>query len=491
MFLPSKYQTAVFDGVKSAQHSILVNALAGSGKSKTLEEAAKKIPDESICALAFNKSIATELQARLPRNAQAATLNSLGHRAWMRHQGSGVTLQADKVRQLVKAVIPWDRRDQSSMVSSLVSKAKIHGLVPQGNPALGLLPDVDSTWLMLADRYSIDLPNDPRPVITAARQVLARSLTMLSVIDFDDQLYLPVVFNIEFPQYDRVFVDESQDLSNIQIEMIKRLGDKDTRYLLVGDRRQAIYAFRGADTNAMDRLRTELNCIELPLSITYRCPQKVVELARRYEPTMEAAPNAPEGIVRDGGLASMATYEPNDMVICRFSAPVMKLAYSLLGRGVRVRVIGRDLAEGLKSLVYRLKPASTNDLLMKLGAWETAQVDALIAADASDEKIEAVRDRAETLRTVTLDSGASTVDQVIERLDSLFADKANAVVLSTVHRAKGLEAHRVFVIDHERRAFSRTPEQQQQETNIQYIALTRAKHELVFVSTEGTPNAKP
>jgi superfamily I DNA and RNA helicase len=232
----------------------------------------------------------------------------------------------------------------------------------------------------------------------------------------------------------------------------------------------------------MDRLKAELSCVEMPLSITYRCPLKVVELAQRYEPALEAAPNAAEGIVRDGGDALNATYEPDDLVICRFTAPVMKLAYSLLSRGVRVRVIGRDLAEGLKSLVYRLKPATTKDLFIKLGAWETAQVEALVASDASDDKIEAVRDRVETLRTVAAD--ASSVEQVLERIEALFADKTNAVVLSTVHRAKGLEANRVFIIDHERRAFARTAEQHQQENNLAYVALTRTKSALYFITSE-------
>lgn len=289
---------------------------------------------------------------------------------------------------------------------------------------------------------------------------------------------------MKFTAFDWVLVDEAQDLSDIQIEMVKRMGNANTRYLFVGDRRQSLYAFRGADAKAMDRIKAELGCIELPLSVTYRCPRLVVDQARQYEPAIEPRDNAPDGVVRDGGHYFDADYQPGDMVVCRRSVPVIALAYTLLGRRVPCRVQGRDLAEGIKSLVRKLNARSVEQLLTKLTDWENRQV-ALLTAAEEEEKIEQVKDKAQTLRTVVQSSGAETVEQVEQEIEGLFSGTGPCVLLSTVHRAKGLEAERVFVIDNDLtpKYALRTEASFEQEKNIKYVAVTRAKQELVFVST--------
>lgn len=489
LFNPSSFQLAIFKAVEDRQDNILVNAVAGSGKTTTMEHALKRVPrNERICALAFNKSIATELQKRVPDGAEATTLNSVGHRTWTRFMNGKVSIEADKIRKIAMQVVPYYERDLNSVVQPLVGKAKVHGLVPKeaaDDVVNVLMEDTDDNWLFIANRYDIDVPERYGRVLELARQTLLRSVIQRSVIDFDDQLYMSIVFGAPFPTYDRIFVDEAQDLSDIQIEMLKRMVGKNTKFLFVGDRRQSLYAFRGADSKAMDRIKREFGCIELPLSITYRCPKAVVAVAQQYEPTIQAAENAPDGMVRDGGAMTNASFRPGDLIVCRTSAPVATLAFSLLGRGLRVRLQGRDLAEGLKALVKRLKPTSVDDLLSKLSKWEQQQILALSRADESPAKIAAVQDKALTLRTIVVSSGAKTVESVQEKIDGLFAGEGPCILLSTVHRAKGLEADRVFVIDH-----SYTPkwaafssEAMEQERNIKYVAVTRAKQELVFLDS--------
>lgn len=486
----SKYQTAVFDEIEHGSGSIMVSAVAGSGKSTTLEHATRRMRrNAKVIALAFNKSIAEELQRRIPDGAVASTLNSVGHRTW----GSFIRASVDgsKTRNLARQVVPFNERDLTADVAALVAKAKVHGLVTREALATsqhklaGLMEDTDENWLNIAARYSIELPWQYNRVLELARQVLTRSILQTNVIDFDDQLFMPVIHGVRFETYDWVLVDEAQDLSDIQMEMIRRMGNAQTRYLLVGDRRQALYAFRGADTKAMDRLKAAFNCKELPLSVTYRCPKLVVEQARRYEPTIEAREGAPDGVVRDGGYYLDAEYAAGDMVICRRSVPVITLAYTLISRRVKCRVQGRDLAEGIKSLVRKLKAQSLEHLLNKLTDWETRQIDLLKSADADEAKIEQIVDKANTLRVIVQSCGAQTIQQVEQEIDNLFSGDGPCVLLSTVHRAKGLEADRVFVIDNDvtPKFALLSPESAEQEANIKYVAVTRAKAELVFVST--------
>lgn len=486
----SKYQVAIFDAVKSKESNLLVNAVAGSGKSFTLENSTTHMGrDERIVALAFNKSIAEELQRRMPDGAVASTLNSIGFRTWMRFQRSQV--DGSKTRGIARQVVSFNDRDLTSDVISLAQKAKVHGLVTNDavalaqRPVQGLMADTDENWLMIAGRYNIDLPWQYNRVLTMARQVLTRSITNTAVVDFDDQLFMPVIYGVNFETFDRILVDEAQDLSDIQIEMIKRMGSASTRYLFVGDRRQSLYAFRGADSRAMDRIKAEFSCKELPLSVTYRCPRLVVDTAKKYEPTIEAREDAPDGVVRDDGYYLDANFEAGDMVICRRSAPVITLAYTLMGRRIKCRVQGRDLAEGIKSLVRKLKAKSVEDLVKRLADWEQRQIELLTAADADEQKIEQVTDKANTLRVVIQSSGATTIDGVEQEIDGLFSGDGPCVLLSTVHRAKGLEADRVFVIDHGLTPkYVRSAEQQEQESNIAYVSVTRSKQELVFISTD-------
>ncbi len=66
-------------------------------------------------------------------------------------------------------------------------------------------------------------------------------------------------------------VDEAQDLNTCQTEIAIKLGKKG-RILGVGDPKQSVYGFAGADCNSYENFRTRINAIELPLSIRYRCP---------------------------------------------------------------------------------------------------------------------------------------------------------------------------------------------------------------------------
>ena len=492
----SKYQTGVFDAVKAADKNILVNAVAGSGKSFTLEHAMKHMPRNArIVALAFNKAIAEELQRRIPDGAMASTLNSIGHRTWATHTKAAV--DGGKTRSIAREVVPFAERDYTSDVISLVSKAKVHGLVTNEAKALakapvnGLMEDTDDNWLVIAARYGIDLPWQYSRILGLARQCLTKSILNTAVIDFDDQLFMPIIYGVRFQTFDWVLVDEAQDLSDIQIEMIKRMGNPATRYLFVGDRRQSLYAFRGADSRAMDRIKAELNCAELPLSVTYRCPKLVVNEARRYEPAIEPRDNAPEGVVRNGGYYLDADYQMGDMVVCRRSLPVITLAYTLIGRRIKCRVQGRDLAEGIKSLVRKLRANSVEELLRKLGDWETRQI-ALLQESEDEAKIEQVVDKANTIKIIVQSCNATSVAQVEQEIEGLFSGDGPCVLLSTVHRAKGLEADRVFVIDNDvtPKWAVRSEESMEQERNIKYVAVTRAKKELVYVTTSPVARLK-
>ena len=72
-----KYKQAIVDVYDTTNKNIIENATAGSGKTFTLCTLADRTPpNKSSIFQAFNKSIAQDLGARLPRTVKASTLHS-------------------------------------------------------------------------------------------------------------------------------------------------------------------------------------------------------------------------------------------------------------------------------------------------------------------------------------------------------------------------------------------------------------------------------
>jgi len=511
-FKPSKFQQAIFDFIESGEGSAIVEAVAGSGKTTTIVKAMKLISRKMrVVFLAFNKAIAEELSRKVPPDFQVMTLNSLGHRAWMRFIDGRVTLNANKTRDILnsehvmRTYDEWTVRRLQSPVRKLVGVAKSVGLVPDGvEDAEGLVPDTEATWNGLIEHFDIqfgsrngsgarqytDPIEDRRTAIQLAREVLNIGLRMWNEIDFDDQLYMSVVFGAPISKFDFVFVDEAQDVSDIQRSMLEMAKKKSGRLIAVGDPAQAIYGFRGADSMALENIAKTFNATHLPLSISYRCPKAVVAEAQKFVSHIQASDTAPEGTVKDLGdyQPGMFNAENEDMVVCRNMAPLIGMAYSLIGAKVPATVQGRDLAQGLITLIKKLNAKGLDRLMEKMDDWKAKECARLLKKD-DEADLSKIEDKHEVIMTFINKSGAQSVPALITAIESLFGDKRygmkKTVVLSTIHRAKGLEADTVFILDAHLMPcrYARKDWQIQQETNLQYVAVTRAKNTLAFISS--------
>jgi DNA helicase-2/ATP-dependent DNA helicase PcrA len=319
-------------------------------------------------------------------------------------------------------------------------------------------------------------------VIELARDVLAASRERSLEISFDDMIWLPVMLGLDIGDgYDVVFVDETQDLCAAQIEIAVRAAVKPgARIVAVGDRFQAIYAFRGAGLGSIARLIDRLNATVLPLSISYRCPLAVIREAKQYVPAIEAAPGAIEGEVRHAGMAALDKVRPGDFVLSRANAPLLPLCLSYLRRGIPAIIQGRDVASQILGRIDRAVEAVGDDVVA-VARWIRNWADREIAKlddDAQDSEVDQIRDIEETVLGVL--EGCATVGEVRARCEKLFADVESTegrVTLSSVHRAKGLEADRVFVL-----ADTLRPDRGEEERNIAYVAVTRAKQSLTLMS---------
>lgn len=466
-FKPSVYQQAVFDAVKRADGNYVVEAVAGSGKTTTIVHALEHTPkDSSVAFVAFNRHIAKELARRAPAHVKVSTLHSLGFAA-VRQSFGNVVVDQDKVKAIVKPLLADEEMILFPTIRRIVALAKA---------------TLSDDYQYLCDRYGVETNGDQDRIFELVDYAMAQSMKQTSVVDFDDMCWLPVVLDLPCQKFDWLFVDETQDLNNCQIELVLRSVKETGHVIAVGDRHQSLYGFRGADTEAIPNVIKALNADTLPLSITYRCPKSHVRLAQQFVPTIEPAPWAGEGkisnVYENDALRMMSD---GDLVLCRCNAPLVRPAFALIRQGRKAVILGRDIGKGLKVLIEKMKAGDDiHEMLAKLADYRSREVSKLMVAKKT-ANIQSLEDKVDTI--VALADGCESVSDVMYKIDRVFSDDARGVVFSSVHRAKGLEAERVFILRRDLMPHPRAtqPWEQEQERNIQYVAFTRSKSELIFV----------
>lgn len=571
----SKYQLNIFKAVADTTASLIIRAVAGSGKSTTIVEAVKCVPkQQKVVFLAFNKSIADTLKSKVTSaNAQCATLHSMGLRAWKRTLGEGaqgLKVDSGKTWDVMKQLMSWDERRKWGATVKMVGLAKQVGLVPDDSQIVsgsfidarseevegehhreagdasesiltrsrdisqkvslddlpettsqltfrGLVEDNDEQWIALADEFDVDVEEYD---IGCCRAVLKESLLRAtSVVDYDDMLYLPVVARSPFETYDVVFVDEWQDTNGIQHEMIARMLKKPMgRLIAVGDENQAIYRFRGSRSDCMEIAQERFGCKALPLSISYRCPKSVVQHAQQWVPQIECSETAAAGKVYEYNYHTeecpknalgfdlrrpevsndsnpcpcphkwlISDFRATDVILCRLTRPLIEVAFKLIRSRIPCRVLGRDIGAGLVKLIEkaRLSDYQSVDAFVEwFDAYESKETRKLIANEEFT-KAGLLADKCETLRIFTNDSNATTIAGLKDEIQSLFRDtNGNCITLSTIHKAKGLEWPRVFILDADTLMPCQWSNDPVGEKNLAYVAATRAQHELHYIRTK-------
>ena len=523
--VPSPYQQAIFDFIESGRGNGVVEAVAGSGKTTTILQSLSYIPkNKAVTFLAFNKDIATVLADRTREmgcdHVDVMTLNAMGLRAWTRLKGTRSTVDANKLGTICRdykmelehyyaaTLAPeneanWRFVDEFSyQITNLARKAKIAGLVPEGIPgAVGMLADTQENWENLIEHYGMEFADDTTQdirAINAARIVLHRSVQDHKNIDFDDMFFMPLIYGAPFGKPDFLFVDEAQDVSDIQREILARSMGTHTRLIAVGDPFQSIYGFRGANPDSLALIADKFHAKRLPLSISYRCAKAVVAKAQTVVPHIQANTTAPEGSFTElGEKFLLEDFKSDDMIICRNTAPIIGLAYELISKRIPCVVKGRDIGQGLIKLIEKLNAATPAGLLTKLATWETKEIARLTKNDP-DANVSSVLDKAASIRVIVESSKAPRVTDLLQEIRDMFKMGATVsfkdqdktptglLTLSTIHKAKGLEAPRVFILNYHLMPskMARSPWEMAQETNLQYVAITRAKRDLVTIVRE-------
>ena len=488
-FEDSIFQTAIFSEIQNIHRkNLLINAKAGSGKTTTIVRASNLIPaTELTIFLAFNKSIVRELEPKLPSHVKVSTLHSWGFKEIAYKFGS-VKVDESKVYKVIQKLIPtWGiAEEEISSYSNRVEK-----LVDMFRFAL---PQSREEVIELCEKHEIELLNGEidraKEVLIACRKAFNEAPQGQKTIDYTDMIYIPATnTSMKLRKFKNVFIDECQDLNRAQHEMLAKLIDPNGgRLIAVGDPNQSIYGFAGADIESFNRLRTLMpNTIELPLSFSYRCGTKIITHAQEIVSDILPSPTASAGEVRVGSFKEI---QDGDFVLCRNTRPLVSMCMKFISEGRKATIKGGDIGKNLINMVKKTKAKSQDAMFNSLEKDYKKLVEKtkVIYPGKDAEKVSTVvnmSDKIGTLRAIADQSKTKSTEEIITTITNIFSDdNLKGIILSTMHKSKGLEADNVFIIEAQLcpAFYAMQPWQLEQEYNLMYVARTRAKKKLIYVN---------
>lgn len=464
---PTDEQQAIIDACYRGE-PVKVTALAGTGKTTTMQLAAEAMPHKKGLYLAFNKSVQVEAEGRFPATVKAKTAHSLAYGSVgkkFRHRLNGPRIRAADLaaRFTVKGFGLGDRELPPALIAALAQSAVrrfthsaapviedghipyLEGLNTEADQALRahVLPFAEDMWADLQD------PDSDRA-------------------KFEHDTYLKM-WALKRPKlkYDYIVMDEAQDANPVLLDLLKQ--QTETQTILIGDPNQAIYAWRGA----VDGLSRWKAATSLSLTESWRFGPEVAAEANKWLSIPEL--HCKLQLVGNGPGARVGPVVRPDAILCRTNAGAVSEALDALDAGRRTAIVGggvqiRDMSYAAIDLMAR-KP-TTHPELAAFGSWDEVQ------EYVNNE--DGAEDLAVFVRLVDKHGPMVLIDAVDQLVDE--GRGRPEVTISTAHKAKGLEYASVRIgqdyrepgIDDE----GNLKRLDKSEAMLCYVAVTRAKREL-------------
>ena len=485
----SGYQRDIFGEVLNTNNNVAISATAGSGKSTVLVEISRLLPvNSSSIFIAFNKSIVEELSERLPKKFEVSTLHSLGLNILRRNYGKGLALNQAKTFKMAQKMILSD----DTITNHKERNSRIFYITKGYDYLRSTMTDIDDEEAIqdMLIRFNIDSSYGYHDLKKFKKIVdkynLSRKKGKEFLIDFSDMVYLAATLpKLKHPKYENVLVDEVQDLNRVQSTLIGLIRNKRSRLITVGDRYQSIYLFAGSSTKSFDSFTNAPNTTSLPLSVTYRCPINVVLEAQKYNTEIIAAPNAEYGYVGEGDIDMV---DEGDAILCRNNSPLFEAYLELIAEGKKAYIVGKDIADKFHNLIKPYRNSHVGALINGLRTQLDQIHDNLLAKGIKKPLAHPVyQSFLDISRSLSLIAEMSpNMKKLDARIDEIFHPSKNAVVLSSIHKSKGLEYDRVFLLrpDLLPNKFAKSSEELQQERNLMFVAITRAKKQFFYIRKE-------
>lgn len=501
-FEPSSYQTKIFDCVVHGSGNVVIKARAGSGKTATIIACMKLIQSKKKCIfLAFNKSVKDEIEGKLTGypNCTVKTVHGLGFSMLCSYLDEQPAVDEFKystylrrnINELSNATIK-DKKKIDEYCDSIIQLLEFSRMnLAQSRREIE----------KIANEYSISIDNDETEVVL---KLIKWGKKNLKTVDFTDLVWLPYELDIPPKQnkYDWIFNDEAQDYSIAYVKLFNRCFKRGTRFVSCGDEFQSINQFAGASEQAFNTMINMPNTQVFDLPLSYRCDKSIIKEANMFVPDIIYRDDASFGLVKHD--TKLAELRDGDLGLARTNGIIFKAYTRLIKMGKACYIKGTDDDKNkLLSIVHKfgvgdslgkdftcdgLFPRLYYDMIMERNRLVKNGLDMIDAINS--QQVQTKYDTISSLSTIS--EGCNTVANLIDKINKIYNRSDTGICLSTIHKAKGLEANNVHIFCRSTmpQKYAKTKSEMQQERNLIYVSITRAKHKLCYVSEKEFPPVK-
>lgn len=288
--------------------------------------------------------------------------------------------------------------------------------------------------------------------------------------DFTDMI-TRYITQCHAPEFDILLIDEAQDLSKIQWDMVKKLAKNSKKTILAGDDDQAIFQWNGADVKQFIELDVPARVLEKSYRLPYPIYAKAIDVRTRIQSKRQKVFDhaAGEGHISYEADIEQIDFEDGEWLILARNNHTLKHAKNLMVElGLNYNLKGEP---GIDEDLYKAAVAWTN------GGDENLYKKYLLGVDPlgprSDKPWYEAFDKASYLSKYY-------IRRVLERGDSITQPR---IELSTIHGAKGKERENVVLFtDISKRTWENLQRNPDEEHRVFYVGVTRAKKRLFIIS---------
>lgn len=452
---------------------IVIKAFAGSGKTSTLIAFAKANPTKQFLYIAFNRAIKDEAVLKFPKNVECKTAHQLAYASFGRRYRQ--KLKNNISNQDIATVINSDNWSFINRVRKTLNTffASSDRLILSGHVVVS-----ESDSSALTAQHDI-VVLDREEVASAAMQIWLKMQDLNDPMPISHDAYLKM-YQLSQPDlsiiYSYILIDEAQDITPVVNALVL---NQSCKLIYVGDPHQQIYRWRGAE-NAME-YSVLRNADKLHLTHSFRFGEQIAMVANTILEYKEETLH----IVGKGGEDNVyMTLEELEKksplaILSRTVADVINNAVKAVEEDQRIYWVGGISSYGLESIEdldclanNQLDKIKDKHLINQFPTY-----DAYVAySEESNEQ--------DMIRNVSLLNKYNDIRRLIWRIrkNTVTEEKKADVILSTIHRSKGLEWENVMISDDFfALAYLQTePERLNDELNLLYVAVTRATKNLII-----------
>jgi len=548
-------QKNIFEFIKSGAGHGIIDAVAGAGKTTTIMEGTKYVADKTnVLFCAFNKSIQSEIANKFNKQGlnqvTVKTIHALGFQILKDNNNTGkkfipqeskywtilnkdpnmhreLQVYVEELLRINGYELNEFESNKQFAVKDIIHKFKDRLLDMNQKIRATLTPSDFERFKNLIEHFNffteaetkskffnkeIEIYFECGKILLDAGNVLAKEAL---VIDYTDMLYLPFIWNLRASRtYSFLFIDECQDLSKSQLAVVLKYGQKEGRILAVGDPYQSIYGFAGADIESFDRIKNTIKANPLPLTTCFRCPPNVVALAASIRRDISASKQE-QGVIEDIAFKQVVKRaQVNDLIISRYREPILFLVFEFINKNIQVQIHRDEVNDIIDELKNLFKQEERAAIIAEISGnfekiKETVFNRWLFIIEREAKRLENSSERQAYIKLKTeylnnklefmhkkylqWKTSCQTINDMLIKIKDYISATDNCIKLSTIHRAKGLEAKRVFILNFNDLPHfkpNQKPWERIQEQNLKYVAITRALNELYLVKSEKVDDLK-